>query len=397
MKTNYTLAFALIAILTFSIHKADAQQNISGSFTSGGQNRSYVGAIPNNPAAQLRLVILFCGATETASQMVLRGFNNFIGDSAMVIYPEPSNSTFGFDNSTGVDDFQMVEDLITEIAADYSINKNDICIGGFSNGAVFTYNLVCDFNANNSTRDYRFKAFAIVSGTMEQGTVNTTDCAIAEELPAIIFHGTGDQIMPYAGGNVGFPLNIQTAPTEIITDFWANTINNCSANPAIIPIPNTDTTDGSSVELFQYNCDANKTTALFRINGGLHAWPSGGANIDLAQSRNLDINASFLIAEFFESIYAEPDTTTTDPGTGVGILSKTAKVVSLYPNPTHGQLSIQSDAKLTHVAIYSLSGVLILEENQPQPQMDLGDLQAGVYILRISTASGVITERLIKQ
>ncbi|TPV33282.1 T9SS type A sorting domain-containing protein [Paucihalobacter ruber] len=374
----------LFLILNFALV---AQQSISGSFSSNGNTRGYIGAIPDNLQTPLRLVIMFCGATENASQMQLRGYNNFLGNNSMIIYPEPFNATFGFDNSNGIDDFQMVEDLITNIASNYTINVNDICIGGFSNGGVFTYNLVCDFNSPSSTRAYRFKSFAVVSGAMEASNANITDCPIANELPAIVFHGTSDPVIPYNGGNVGFPLNIQTGATETTVNFWANTINNCTSTPMVTSLPNTNTTDGSSVELLNYDCATSEETLLYRIIGGQHAWPSGNANFDIAQNRNLDINASEVISQFFE----DPTTLSNND------FNNLENEILIYPNPVKDFIVVKSTYNLDKIELFNLKGKVIMSYDQPLTSISLESLESGIYLLKIHAENRKIIKKIAKQ
>jgi poly(3-hydroxybutyrate) depolymerase len=71
--------------------------------------------------------------------MAERHFNDYLGTNTMVVYPEPFYfmGAFGFEIGSEEDDFLMVEDLINHIDSNYSIDINDICIGGVSNGGVF--------------------------------------------------------------------------------------------------------------------------------------------------------------------------------------------------------------------------------------------------------------------
>lgn len=376
------LVFAASSYLT-------AQQTISGSFTSNGQTRSYIGAIPNNPQASLRLVILFCGVGEDASQMALRGFNNYLGSNSMVIYPEPS-SPIGFDNVNGVDDFQMVEDLIHRVDSIYTIDTNDICIGGFSNGGIFTYKLACDFNSSNSGRPYKFKAIAVVSGAMESGTANSMDCPIVNNLPLIAFHGTQDPVIQYNGGQIQPPLNILAESTQTTVDFWAISNNACIANPTITTLPDlvTESPNASTVELLDYSCSSTMPTQFYRVTGGRHAWPSGNANIDNSQSKNLDINASELIAGFFNN------------QTTVSITEENVndQTFSVYPNPFNDMLSVESNLGIKKVVIVNALGSTVYTEAQPQNSISLEHLSSGVYFLTIEDESGrIIVKKIIKE
>lgn len=368
---------------------SNAQETISGSFTSNAETRSYIGALPDSPETPLRLVLLFCGVTENATQMQLRGFNDFLGNNTMVLYPEPMNANLGFGNSAGVDDFQMVEDLISHISMNYTVNLNDICIGGFSNGGIFTYNLICDFNSASSTRPYSFKSFAIVSGAMEAGQANSSDCPIANELPAIVFHGSQDPVIAYAGGALPPPVSLATEAIETTVDFWATQINDCSGSPTITTLPDivTETPNASSVELFEYTCTSSPATRLYRINGGRHAWPGGNANFDIAQSRNMDINASALIAEFFES-----NSIVSSAKTVLQPIS-----VSIYPNPASNYLSIESSYSVEKVEIYNIAGQQVYASVLPSFQIPLTNLSPGIYFMKIETEAGIDVKKLFKE
>jgi polyhydroxybutyrate depolymerase len=386
---KFTLKNVLMVFLLAGSSYSYAQQSISGSFESAGQTRSYLGAIPESPQTPLRLVILFCGATENAAQMELRGFNNFLSNNTMVIYPEPFNITFGFDNSAGVDDFQMVEDLISTISSEYTINLNDICIGGFSNGGIFTYSLVCEFNSPESTRPYSFKSFAIVSGAMGSGLANSTDCPVADDLPAIFFHGTQDPVIAYAGGNIPPPVSMLSEATETTIAYWVNEVNGCFSDPEMTTLPDavTETPVASTVELLEYSCSSSPGSRFYRILGGQHAWPGGNANFDMLQSRNMDINASELIAEFFES---SPPLSTSenrlDPNS-----------ISVYPNPVAEMLFIETTHSLQRIEIFNITGQQVLSVVSPRPSIELEDFVTGIYLVKIETEAGTDVKKIVKR
>ena len=173
MKANTIFTFISLMILGLA---AFSQQSIFGNFYSNGIERGFTGAMPNNAETPLRLVILFHGTGENGYEMEARGFNEFLGNNTMVVYPIALDRMTGFAGTDTIDDYQMVEDLLTHLDSAYTIDTSDICIGGFSSGAAFTYNIVCDFNSPASTRDYQFKAFAIVSGFVD--TNYTSNCAV---------------------------------------------------------------------------------------------------------------------------------------------------------------------------------------------------------------------------
>jgi len=394
MKTkNYTLTMMLLACFFVALNtNLSAQQSISGSFSSGAETRSYIGAVPDNPQTPLRLVILFCGVNEDATQMELRGFNNYLGNNTIVVYPEPHSTMMGFGNSAGVDDLQMVEDLIADVAANYTINVDDICVGGFSNGGIFTYSLVCDFNSSSSTRSYSFKSFAVVSGAMPDGGTNTTDCPIAGELPMIAFHGTDDLLIRYTGGFV-FPINFTAKAADTTINFWATQINGCNTPPTVTALPDsvTEAQAPSTVDRLEYDCNDSVNTVFYRINGGLHAWPGGNSAFDIQQDRNRDINASKLIAEFFGTTDSVPTSV------NANVIDQNNTLLSVFPNPVKDNLSIRAMSEVKHIQILNALGKTDYTEAQPSKTISLGYFSSGIYFLRIETVDDTATVRVVKE
>ena len=370
-----------------------AQQSISGSFASNGNTRTYIGAIPDNPQTPLRLVVLFCGAAEDAAEMQKRHFNDYLGDNTMVVYPEPYYFMGSFQTDSVANDFLMVEDLITHIAANYSIDVNDICIGGFSAGAAFSYDLVCEFNSSTSTRPYSFKAFAVVAGAMDTAEVNLNYCPIADEVPLIAFHGTNDQAINYNGTTI-FTGGIDTiivynSPVETLVDFWARNINGCNANPTVTPLPDlvVEPQVPTTVELIEYNCNNCNNTKLYRIVGGLHTWPTSNAvNDNMFGGHNRDIIASELIADFFEC--SAPLSTSKS--------SFNSTEVSVYPNPFIDHISIETSEYLRKVEVFSLTGQRVFSMNEPNLSIALNDLTSGMYFLSVETDKGTTVKKIIK-
>jgi hypothetical protein len=93
-------------------------------------------------------------------------------------------------------------------------------------------------------------------------------------------------------------------------------------------------------------------------------------------------------------------------GTDVNILSNTELQpieFNVYPNPTKGVLSWNSEGNLTgqiiSVWIYDLQGKRLLTKaiNNDQNTIDLSELSEGTYILELHTESGLFTERIVIQ
>ena len=65
---------------------------------------------------------------------------------------------------------------------------------------------------------------------------------------------------------------------------------------------------------------------------------------------------------------------------------------SIYPNPTNGLIYI--DYEITNVEIYNIVGQLVTESKENV--IDMSKQEAGTYILKVITPSGVVTKQIIK-
>ena len=76
-----------------------------------------------------------------------------------------------------------------------------------------------------------------------------------------------------------------------------------------------------------------------------------------------------------------------------------AKGIKVYPNPTYGILTIESDNIGQHsIEITSLNGQIIHRSNftGSSHQIDLSSFQEGVYFIKVRSRDYVRTEKLIK-
>ncbi|MFK7949364.1 MAG: serine hydrolase [Saprospiraceae bacterium] len=78
--------------------------------------------------------------------------------------------------------------------------------------------------------------------------------------------------------------------------------------------------------------------------------------------------------------------------------AKAEKNVTIYPNPTAGILNIKTAELIENIEVYSTFGQLLLNRKVVDNQLDISNLESGIYYLKITLENGkVITERLIKE
>lgn len=72
--------------------------------------------------------------------------------------------------------------------------------------------------------------------------------------------------------------------------------------------------------------------------------------------------------------------------------------VSVYPNPSSDiiNITLHPSNTLKAVEIYSLTGQLVFKGNQ-ETTLNIGNLNSGIYMLKVSTENGVASKKLLKQ
>jgi hypothetical protein len=82
---------------------------------------------------------------------------------------------------------------------------------------------------------------------------------------------------------------------------------------------------------------------------------------------------------------------------------KASDGLAIFPNPTHGSITIRSTRgeELQRIRIYGLTGILLYEENltdtRTEKTVDLTSLNRGVYFMEIQTGKSRISTKLIIQ
>lgn len=252
------MVLILGTILFININQKD------GEVLTSGETRKYLLHIPDNydPSIPTPLVISIHGFAEwPAHQMNLSHWNELANqENFIVVYPRGSSfplrwRTNGLGDS--LLDVQYISDLIEKLQEEYNIDPQRIYANGLSNGAGMSFQLACKLSD-------RIAAFGGVAGAY---TLSWENCQTERPVPAIIFHGTADPIVPFTGG----PSRDFNVPFPDISE-WVEQMaqkNGCESIPKIIP-----TREKISGYHFT-NCDQNADVDYYIVDGGGHSWPGG--------------------------------------------------------------------------------------------------------------------------
>jgi len=79
------------------------------------------------------------------------------------------------------------------------------------------------------------------------------------------------------------------------------------------------------------------------------------------------------------------------------ILNIESPEITVYPNPVKDYLYIQSTNKINKVELYTLTGSLVILENNFTEKISLSTVSKGVYILKVYTDKGLVVSRVVKK
>ena len=369
----------ILSCIIFLAFNLFGQQQLNRTLFFDGQNRSFIVYVPSSYDAttQVPLLFNFHGGGGTSS-----GFINYendmrpIADTAnfIAVYPQAAVDPTDGSNSwlhktpTTHNDVNFIEAIIDTLSNDYNIDNERVYACGYSEGGIFSYELGCRLND-------RIAAFSSVSGSMlvdafRVSYYNLGNCSPIHPTAVLLIPGTIDS-SPHSSYSGFQPYYMSV---NDITTFWANH-NNTDINPTVTTVPNSNTSDGSTIEKRIWkngdNCVAIQELKV--INGG-HDWPGS--------SGNMDINASQEIWKFV-SMY-DINGLINCGSTDITISSDID--FEIFPNPTSEFITINSiDKKYLSYSIFSIVGKMVMNGNidKSNPKINISQLEPQLYILMI--------------
>jgi len=73
-----------------------------------------------------------------------------------------------------------------------------------------------------------------------------------------------------------------------------------------------------------------------------------------------------------------------------------ASRLTIFPNPATNDLFIKSDLQINKVEIYSLSGILLMQENFFTEKISVSSLPKGIFLLKVYTEKGLEVRKVFK-
>lgn len=280
-----------------------------------------------------------------------------------------------------MDDPKFVSDMIDKLEADYNVDSTRIYAAGYSAGGLMTYELACKL-------DNRIAAIGSVCGLMVNSRIES--CNASRAVPILEIHGTNDANLPYGGMINGIDTLIGV---DSVLHFWT-LHDQCSPTPTSVNLPNTNTTDGSTVTKYVWpNCVGNSSVELYKVINGGHTWPgNAGANT------NRDIIADQEIWRFFLKHNL-------NDGLSAANEQPNPLPLTIFPNPAFDVLNVtisdnQANLFPDQLVIRDMYGKLILQKaldygkSEQQIQLNLTEIPDGLYFLTLQMKEHCIGSRL---
>ena len=85
---------------------------------------------------------------------------------------------------------------------------------------------------------------------------------------------------------------------------------------------------------------------------------------------------------------------------GIEDVEADATQVAVYPNPVSDVVNVESPSAITDIAVFAPNGQQVIAADAAGSQrtsVQVDNLPAGVYVMKINTADGVVMHRLIKK
>ena len=190
----------------------------------------------------------------------------------------------GYAARRNVDDLGFLETVIADAADRFGVDGDKVYLTGMSNGSIMAET----FAAKNPDR---VRAVAGVSGTMD-----TSKTAVAGKVPALIIHGTADEMVPYDGGKGDSSLTRTdfASVASVVDAFlspWGDDLTTTSSTI-------NQREDGTSVVVTEAATGGAVVLRLMTVEGGGHHWP-GGTKARLKEGKTQEIDANTEILKFF--------------------------------------------------------------------------------------------------
>ena len=208
--------------------------------------------------------------------------------------------------------------------------------------------------------------------------------------------------------NTAYQVRVQAACDAATTSDWTAAVSFTTAqesgDPCVAPsnLTVTDIHNNDVTLSWTENGTATSWTIYFRVHGTT-SWTTQTVTTNPYTLTGLEGLTEYdfqIVSNCSATETSDPSNTVTGTTTNVGINDYVEANVTVAPNPTTGVVRVSSSKfQVSGVDVYDVYGKLLntMSANDGMVEVDLGQYAAGVYFLRVSTESGMVTKRVVKR
>ena len=139
----------------------------------------------------------------------------------------------------------------------------------------------------------------------------------------------------------------------------------------------------------------NNLTGVGVQSGMLYVPAFTGSGITKMRIAMTGDNPPSLCADQGGNIYGEYEDYCVQIG-GTASVDSVNGSVSLYPNPTHGVININTLGEVNNINVFNIYGQLVMSQNSPDSIIDISKLSKGTYIIQVTVNQEIYRMPIIK-
>ena len=265
------------ALLLFFFSNSISAQVMSDSILVDGHYRTFHFNKPgSSPRASLIFILHGSGGNGKAMMdRTTKLAEKAVAEKILLVYPdgykrywnECRKAATSLANQENIDENTFFDQMIIYFKTKYQIDTQRVFAVGTSGGGHMAYKLAL-------TMPQKFRAItALIANLPDTDNMDCTEAKIA--IPVMIVNGTADQVNPYEGGlvDLGTVKMGRVRSTDRTFQYWAS-LAGYSGDPVKTLLPDTDPSDGKTIERFTYKLTGKPEIVLLKVIGGKHDYPN---------------------------------------------------------------------------------------------------------------------------
>ena len=263
--------FILAFLFLFMFAKA---QVINDSILIDGHYRSFHFNLPSKKSINLSLIFVLHGSGGNGLKS-MKGTTKLVAlsesENLLVLFPdaylknwnECRKNALAVSNIQNIDEDAFFTKMIDYCVAKYKINPQKVFAIGTSGGGHMVYKLAM-------TMPEKFKGITAIVANLPDST--NMDCIEKKvPMPVMIVNGTNDLTNPYNGGISAKNKGLVRSTNDTF-QYWA-TLDGYKGEPFMEMLPNTDPSDGKTIEKYYYKEKGKPEVVLLKVINGEHNNP----------------------------------------------------------------------------------------------------------------------------